>query len=113
MQDFGTQGNLMKIVLILDKLGLPTWAGRPACAAAMSQAGITRPDTNVLAQAVKLRKSLYGVVDQYTDSASTRPELPPPTPDQIPAPAVTARELLLNKLRGGEDVREKEDLDAD
>jgi hypothetical protein len=105
------RAGLMGVVMVLDQLGVPAWAGRPTCAQALRDAGFAQPDTNVFAQVVKLRKSLYGIVDQY--NGHEQPELPIAEPIAEPVPRVDdgteeydSRAALLAMLRGGEDVQE-------
>jgi len=50
---------VIRIIKVLDELGLPAGAGRPTCAQAMYDASMPVPKTSTLARAVKFRKMLY------------------------------------------------------
>lgn len=49
----------IKLIKMLDDLGVPAWAGRPTCVHALNREGLPVPKTSTLARAVKFRKLLY------------------------------------------------------
>lgn len=77
--------SLIRIIALLDSLGVPAWAGRPTCRYALREGGFMLPDTALFARAVKLRKSMYGVVSSVK-VIPVQEELPLPAPAPEPAP---------------------------
>lgn len=91
--DMSSQRRLMDVITTLDRINVPYWAGRPACAKALRAAGLPLVETGLFARAVKLRKVMYGVRGQHT----RRPfEVGTPTP---PRPTLDALAMLLGKIK--------------
>lgn len=93
IDDFADE-SIIRIIEILDRLGVPCYAGRPTCSQAIAEAGIALPDTALLARAVKFRKLMYeNSMSQVSAPRSV-------TPVDHDADATSA---LLNKLRGNDE----------
>lgn len=56
---------VIKVIEVLDSLRVPVAAGRTVCSTYLNDANIPLPETAVLARAVKFRKTMYGVKDNY------------------------------------------------
>lgn len=77
LMDEFTDDSVVRVIEILDSLGVPTSAGRPTCAQALADVGVPRPETALLARAVKLRRTMHGTDTiprgQFTPDDERRP----------------------------------------
>jgi hypothetical protein len=96
--------SMIRIISLLDSLGVPAWAGRPTCRDALREGGFSLPETGLFARAVKLRKSMYGVVSSVS-VIPVQEELPLPAPE--PEQPVDAA-MMLRKFM----TRQKEEANA-
>lgn len=98
--------SMIRIISLLDSLGVPAWAGRPTCRDALREANVNQPETGLFARAVKLRKSMYGVVSSV-NVMSVQQELPLQAPAPEPELPVDAAMMLREFMN-----RPKEDADV-
>lgn len=98
--DQAADDSIIKIIEVLDKMAVPTDAGRRTCGLALQEAGISRPNTSLFARAVKLRRAMYGqAIAQPWQFAKKAEEDTGAAADRDQA----AASLLMSKLSGGSD----------
>lgn len=106
MEEFDTgDAQVIKIIEVLDSLRVPVDAGRMVCAKALADQGIAAPETILLARAIKFRKAMYGVRDNYMGRfASVDPRRKVHTPAEVEANEESVISALMAKLGGGADA---------
>lgn len=87
--------SMLRIIEVLDNLRVSTDAGRRVCGQALVSAGLAQPNNNLLARAVKLRRTVYGNAAGMPAQLGSASK-----PVDHDASATSA---LLNKLRGSDE----------